>query len=395
MKAQGSFAILAILWFTCFWNYSCQQVAISLLPTLQESLSLSTAAIGFLVSLFFLGFSFSFLVSGYLCNRLGRVKTIFLCIPLVMLFMLSISFSTDFLTILVLEPLLGFGTGLYHPAALSLLSSLFSSRERGKYLGVHEAAVPAGMTVGPVFVGLMLNFGLGWNQTFQLWIVPGAVILLSQFLLLKVKEGRQQPSFEDEPSADAVHRLVPWAAISLLILVAAYFLRNVANSEVTLLPEYWVSDFGVEVGTAAFIYGIMRVFAIFGQVGVGYLSDIFGRLRVLIIIQTLQTFLLISTSYLEFGPLLFASYAMFSILQNSFMPVMFALVSDHSHPKKLSKNIGIVMSIGGIATVISPTILGLLAQSYSFRIAWLYPIATAFMAIPLLLLLRNSLKARI
>jgi MFS family permease len=86
---------------------------------------------------------------------------------------------------------------------------------------------------------------------------------------------------------------------------------------------------------------------------------------------------------------------MFSILQNSFMPVMFALVSDHSHPKKLSKNIGIVMSIGGIATVISPTILGLLAQSYSFRIAWLYPIATAFMAIPLLLLLRNSLKARI
>ncbi|MGQ9781329.1 MAG: hypothetical protein ACUVQ8_03625 [Nitrososphaeria archaeon] len=58
-----------------------------------------------------------------------------------------------------------------------------------------------------------------------------------------------------------------WLHIYLIILTVVYFFRGIANSEVSLLPEYWVSDLGVEVGTSAFIFGIMRIFSIFGQVG--------------------------------------------------------------------------------------------------------------------------------
>jgi len=389
MRIQRSYLVLTLLWFTYFWSFFCQQVVIALMPAIQESLSLSTSAIGLRISLFSLGFVTGFLVAGFLCAKLGRIKTIVLNAVIIAFSVLFLSLSSDYLSISVLDTFLGLCTGIYPPAGLSLISDLFSSKKRGKYIGIHEAAVPAGMTLGPVFAGLMLNFGLGWNGIFQLCIVPSVIILISLLTFFRVKDGQTSPY--DEPPAGTTSRPTVWAPIYFIILIAVYFFRGATTSEVSLLPEYWVSDFGVEVGASAFIFGIMRVFSIFGQVGVGYLSDIFGRLRVLFVLQIFGAILLIPTSYLAFGPLLFASYAGFSILSNSFMPVMFALISDKSLPRERPKNIGMVMSIGGISSIISPIILGLLAESYSFRIAWIYPIATGFISIPLLLLLSSSL----
>ena len=390
MGVQRSYLMLTLLWFTYFWSFSCQQVVIALMPVIQESLSLSTAAIGLLISLFSLGFVAGFYVAGFLCARMGRIKTIVLSAVIMVLSIVFLSLSNDYLSLSALDTMLGLCIGIYPPAGLSLISDLFSSKERGKYIGIHEAAVPAGMTLGPVFAGLMLNLGVGWNGIFQLCIVPSIIILISQLMFFRVKDGQLSPY--DEPSVGTTSKQVGWPAMYLIILIAVYFFRGVANSEVSLLPEYWVYDLGVEVGTSAFIFGIMRIFSIFGQVGVGYLSDIFGRLRILLVLQIFGAILLIPTSYLAFGPLLFASYAGFSILSNSFMPVMFALVSDQSRPEERPKNIGMVMSIGGISTIINPTILGLLAESYSFGMAWIYPIVTGFASIPLLMLLRGNLK---
>ncbi|MGQ9781330.1 MAG: MFS transporter [Nitrososphaeria archaeon] len=92
-----------------------------------------------------------------------------------------------------LDILLGLCTEIYPPAGLSLISDLFSSKERGKYIGVHEAAVPAGMTLGPVFVGLMLDLRLNWNGIFQLCILSSAIVLVSQLLLFRIKDGRPSP----------------------------------------------------------------------------------------------------------------------------------------------------------------------------------------------------------
>ena len=392
MRAERSYLVLTVLWFTYFWLFSCQQLIIALMPAIQVSLLLSTAAIGLLISLYSIGFVSGFFVAGFLCARLGRIKTVVLGAVIMVICIIFLSLSTDYFSISTLEIVLGLSTGIYPPAGLSLVSDLFPSKERGKYIGIHEAAVPAGMTLGPIFASLTLNLGLGWNGIVQLWIVPSLIILISQLVFFRMKDDK--PSFKDEPTAVTLTKRSSWPATYLLIFIAVYFFRGVANSEVSLLPEYWVSDLGVGVGVSAFIYGIMRVFAIFGQVGIGYLSDVFGRLRVLLANQILAVLLLIPTSYLAFDPTLFASYAGFTILSNSFMPVMYALISDQSKPIERARNIGMVMSIGGISTIISPTILGLIAESYSFRTAWVFPIVTGFASIPLLLLLRGRLKGR-
>ncbi|MEM2073531.1 MAG: hypothetical protein QXO33_03170, partial [Nitrososphaeria archaeon] len=86
------------------------------------------------------------------------------------------------------------------------------------------------------------------------------------------------------------------------------------------------------------------------------------------------------------------SYAIFSVLYNAFMPVLFTIISEQSSLEERPKNISIVMSIGGISTIISTTILSTVAENYSFRVAWIYPVVTSFASIPLIMLLKNNLR---
>lgn len=363
---------------------------IALMPTIQESLSLSTSAAGILLSLNSVGYIVGFQLGSLLCTRIGRVKTIVFGTVVIIFSILLVSFFKDYLLLAVAQILIGACSGVYPPAGLSLLSDLFSSNNKGKFVGFHETSVPAAMTVGPVFAGFLLDFGFDWNRIFQFCILPSLVLLVGQLMFFKIKDKRV--SCEGKLNEHVKSKLFSRIPCFLAILMIVYFFRGAINAEVSLFPLYWVFELGADVGYSAFILGIMRIFSIIGQFCAGYLSDVFGYFRVFLTIQILLAISLIPTSYLQFGPLLFVSYAIFSILYNAFMPVMFTIIADQSLPEERPKNISIVMSIGGISTTISTTVLTMVAENYSFKVAWTYPVITCFISIPLLISLKNNLK---
>lgn len=364
------------------------------MPAMQSALSLSIAAIGLLIGVSRWGNVISAFLSGFLSGLMGRKKFIVAGVILSSICMLLTSFTTNFWLILILQFIAGFGFGTYLPSALSILSELFPPETRGRYIGIHEVAAPAGFTVGPILGGLMLMLGAGWSGGLQIWIVPAVIILLSQLVLMRGCFLRlPQDAQASSKIGDALKLPSSWSINNYLLLIGSLVCHNAMFSLISMLPLYWTSELNVEVSNAAFIFGVIRVFGIFGQLGAGYLSDVFGRLKVMLAIHSLGSVALVFSAYLEFNPLLIVSLFISSTLFDAFMPVSFALISDLTPPMERSKMIGFTLAISRIFIALSPTIIGLLAESLGFKTAWMFPITLTFIGIPFLILLKGRLNS--
>jgi MFS family permease len=317
---------------------------------------------------------------------LGPKRVIITGSVIILFSLLFMSFSVDFLFFLIMEIILGFGLGMYAPAGLSILMDYYPPEKRGQIVGIHEMAAPSGMSFGPIFASLVISWGFGWQGVLRAWITSLIVILVCQLLFVRERELSSAKEVEQHRETADAPRRGSWPTMYLLMFAAAQLLHTAAMSGSSMLPTYWVAAFGVEVATAALIYGIMTVFAIFGQLGSGYLSDMIGRLKVLLILQFLTSIMIIPTLYLPFGPALYASFAAFSVFTNGFMPVLFAFISDTTRPIERSKMVGIIMSTTSVSSLVGPPIIGYLAQTYSYAVAWVYPVAATFLSIPLLII---------
>lgn len=405
MRLSRSYVILIVCWFTWFWSASCGNIITALMPAIQQSLSLSTSAVGLLIGANSLGGVIAYLGAGFFCARFGRRRVIIIGLAISALCLLFISFSTSYLYILITRTVLGFSIGLYLPAGISILSDIFPLEKIGRYIGIHEMANPAGQTIGPIFASLMLSLGLGWNESLQVWIIPTIIILISQLVFIReIKASAQEQKQPNEAaktdeaattsSRGGTAPLPNSCPLKyLLLLASAQILRNVAGSETSLMPVYWVTYFGVATSTAALVFGIVKIFAIFGQAGAGYMSDIFGCMKVLTVIQLISSLVLIPVSYLQFGPLQIVSLSIFSIFTNGYMPVMFALASSTCQSsKERLKVLGIIMACGNCANTVNPAILGFIVDKFSYGVAWVYPITTGFLSIPILTLSARKIK---
>lgn len=84
--------------------------------------------------------------------------------------------------------LLGFGQGTIGPTHLSILSDTYPARIRGRVLGYHRSANPAGQVLGALVGGAVVG-AVGWRWGFVAASVPG--LILAAVALVKLREPRR------------------------------------------------------------------------------------------------------------------------------------------------------------------------------------------------------------
>lgn len=84
--------------------------------------------------------------------------------------------------------LLGFGQGTIGPTHLSILSDTYPARIRGRVLGYHRSANPAGQVLGALIGGAVVG-ALGWRWGFVAASVPG--LMLAAVAFAKLREPRR------------------------------------------------------------------------------------------------------------------------------------------------------------------------------------------------------------
>jgi len=260
----------------------CTGLLTALLPLIREGLGLSYLQSGMLLSAFTITAGLSQFPGGWLGDRIRRDIAIAIGLGGVGLMALAVGLSPAYYPMLFILIVMGIFAGAYHPSAVSLLSSLFEEKRRGKVIALHMVGGSIGFTIGPVLGGLIAEL-LGWRFAYIILSLPA---LAAVPLILRKFRGRatteplsQRPS---EPSRSSelwrLHLLQVLRPIAI-IFILAIAMQLIAGSAMAFIPLYLVDKHHIAPAYAAMMMGIVRIGGIGGSLFGGWLSDRWGRKR--------------------------------------------------------------------------------------------------------------------
>lgn len=126
-----------------------------ILPQYIESYGVSYMDIGLFFTAYSLTWTVLQLYTGYMSDRYGRKRFVFIGLLIYGVFALLLGFAQNFAQLVTFRVLQGVGLGIYGPAALGIVAQF---EEKGKSLALYRAANSAGTVVGPILGGIAADF---------------------------------------------------------------------------------------------------------------------------------------------------------------------------------------------------------------------------------------------
>jgi EmrB/QacA subfamily drug resistance transporter len=166
------------------------------LPTLQASLSASSAQLQWTVDAYLLAFAGLLLAAGNLGDRWGRRRALQAGILIFGAGSLLAALSGTAEALIASRAVMGVGGALIMPSTLSIITNMFTGSRRARAIAVWTAVAGLGIALGPVTGGWLLQH-FWWGSIF-LVNVPIAVIALPAGALL-VPESRDPTAGRPDP----------------------------------------------------------------------------------------------------------------------------------------------------------------------------------------------------
>jgi len=309
--------------------------AVFLLPV-QKGLGISRADITLTYSVFMLAYGLSAPFAGQLIDRLGARVTYGFGLTVLGSGYIVAGSATELWHYLVTVGLLG-GLGsasLGMIVASGLLSRWFTTRI-GSIMSLPYAAVGAGMLILPPLTQMLLST-YDWRVTHR---ILGTGVLLALPLVMLLPLGRMTAGSADWRALRARAATAakgPWTVSTALRtsafwgLFAAYLFTSVAAYSVLPHSVAYLVEQGFNPLIAAGAFGMTGMLSVVGILGVGWLSDRFGRLPTVTITyfsSILGVILLILVSGWHSLPLVYGFVLFFGLMQGARGPIIVTLVA--------------------------------------------------------------------
>ena len=294
------------------------------------------------------------------------------------------STAQNFVQLFLTRALLGFGQGTIGPTHLSILSDTYPARIRGRVLGYHRSANPAGQVLGALVGGIIVG-AIGWRWGFAAAAVPGIMFAAVALALLReprrgeadladaVAENPTLAAFLREPDdrftfRQSLGRIWRIRSLRLLIFANATFgfaLFGMAY----FLPTYFERSFGFSVETAGAVQALISLGTFVGTwfggpladrnlaKGFGHLCRV-GSVAVLVLAVAWPVAFAIGVA-----PVTIFLLAGSSLVSSLAVPGLVAVVAATSPPRIRSQAFsafGLALSVCGAAA--APVIIGALSE---------------------------------
>jgi MFS family permease len=294
--ARGGYrwAVVAMLWSMCFFNYADRQAIFSVFPLLEKEMNLSAVELGLLGSAFAWLYGLGAPLAGMIIDRVRRKTAILGGLYAWSAICMATALSRNFRHLLFFRAAEGIGETFYYPASVSLISDYHGQATRSRALGFLVTSVYVGTIGGGFFAGL-IGQHYGWRWSFV--VFGGLGIVLGLVLHRVLIEPRRGAAERAEAGADGPAPAVLPAAAALrlilrtptaLMLMAAFVCANfVAVVLLSWMPTFLYQRFGMSLamaGLSATVFAQLASMA--GAATGGWLADLMvkrtprGRLMV-------------------------------------------------------------------------------------------------------------------
>src|SRR5215471_17124691 len=262
------------------------------LPAISAELHASIRDLQWIVDAYSLAFAAVMLPAGLIGDRVGRRRLLLTGLAVFGGASMWCALSVSAGELIAARALLGLGAGIVFPLSLAVVSAAFSDAERPKAIGILTAVVAAGLPLGPVLGGVLLQH-FSWQSVFWINVPAVCVTLAAGAVLLPESRNPAAPPL-DVPgvllSAGAVTCLVwgvidgpehgwtappVWALLTGSAVLLAAFLAREHRAAHPLIDRQLFADRRFTWGTAATVAVSVALFGIMFTVP-QYLQSVVG-----------------------------------------------------------------------------------------------------------------------
>ena len=316
-----------------------------ILPQLAEAFGLSAEQLGFINSMWFLGFPISMIIGGLVYHTFGPKNIMMVAFVCHTIGILLTIFAGGYTTLLISTLLIGIGNGCTEAACNPMIADMYSGVKMQKMLSRFHMWFPGGILVGSLISFFMTRMGLGWEAQMWVTMVPTVAYAILFF-------GKTFPkSMEDANSLTANFR----AMLSPVYIFLFFCMALTAISEFG--PSQWVSIILGASGAdpmliLALTFGVSAVGRYFAGPVVGTLGQT-GVLLTGAILTAIGIYLFSIVT----GPMAYIAAVIYALGICYFWPVMIGSVA-HRVPRSSALGMSIVGGVGMFSTSIFQPFIG-------------------------------------
>jgi MFS family permease len=159
-------------------------------------------ASAYITSLFFVGWAIGGFLWGVIGDRIGRARSLAMCVVMFGLSTLMISFTRSWVLVMVFRFFCGFGVGGMLVLNTTLLSEDWPVRSRAIFIGILSIGFPVGIISSGAVNYLFSN----WHQGFMIGILPLGIGIISFWILKESEKWKaSHRDTEENKNKDTIH----------------------------------------------------------------------------------------------------------------------------------------------------------------------------------------------
>ena len=266
----------------------------------------------------------------------------------------------------------------FHPISFALIANNSYQKDIGNRMGNFTAVGDIGRVGIAACVTVFVSI-INWRNT--AFIYGGFPIIIAFFAyVFFYKKGYMSISTE-EKRISKIHGL--HSSKEYIIAILTGFIDSLASSSLFVFIPFLFIYRGASTAILGALSGAFFIGNMLGKVLIGKITDRIGCKRVFIISEILMSILLIVISSIKSVVMISVIAVMLGAVTKGTVPVINTLVAKAVPDHRLNeKAFSIVSFVSGIASVISPLLLGFIAQRYS--IVFVFYVSACFAVIAIL-----------
>lgn len=317
-----------------------------ILPQLGEAFDLSGQQLGFINSMWFLGFPISMILGGLFYHTIGPKRIMQFAFLTHMLGIILTIYSGGYVGLLISTLLIGIGNGCTEAACNPMIADAYEGKEMNTLLNRFHMWFPGGIVLGSLISKFMTDSDLGWQA--QIW-----VIVIPTLIYVYLFYGQEFPKSKVEAANSVTGNLKAMATPIYIFILGCMALTAISEFG----PQQWTSLIMQSSGAQpmlilALVTGLMAVGRYFG----GDIVHKFDQTGVLLgsaVLAAIGIFLFSTQT----GPMVYVAAIFFALGVCYFWPNMIGFVAEKI-PASGALGMSIVGGMGMFSTSIFQPIIG-------------------------------------
>jgi len=389
----NAFHGLVLFWCALIIIFDGYDLAVAgiALPSIMKDMGVDATSAGFMVSSALFGMMVGAIFLGTAADRIGRRRTIAICIALFSIFTAAAGFTSDPVTFSVTRFLAGLGIGGVMPNVVAQMTEYSPRRIRSTMVTLMFSGYAVGGMLAAV-LGKGLIETWGWSSVF---IAAGAPVLLIPFVLkwlpesmpFLIKAGRfeelqnivarLEPAYQPLPgdrfalpAADRAddapirHLFQQGRGLSTAMFWIAFFMCLFMVYALSSWLAKLMAGAGYSLGSALTFVLVLNFGAIVGAIGGGLLADRFPIKRVLVTFYALAAVSIALLGYPLPTAALYLLVAMAGATTIGTQIVAYAYVGQFYPMAVRSTGIGWASGVGRSGAILAPIVIGMLVAMH-------------------------------